>query len=115
MKILYKNKKLEKVCSSLKEMKKKFDINVAEKLNNTLVFIDSANDMNDLYLKPSFNLHPLKGDREGQFSIYIGKTFGYRIIFVPLDEKEKELKNIDILEYKKIKIIKIEGVSNHYA
>lgn len=115
MKILYKNKKLEKVCSSLKEMKKKFDINVAEKLNNALIFIESANDMNDLYVKPSFNLHPLKGDREGQFSIYLGKILGYRIIFIPLDENEKEFKNINTLDYKKIKILKIEEVSNHYA
>jgi proteic killer suppression protein len=51
---------------------------LAEKLTRRLDALDSANEISDLML-PGFNLHELKGDRKGIWSITV--TGNWRITF----------------------------------
>lgn len=62
-----------------------------------------------------YNLHPLYGNRKGQFSLDLGRRLGFRLTIIPLDENMDEWKETDINKiYKATKIILIWEVSNHY-
>ncbi len=70
---------------------------------------------NDIYRLPQYKLHPLHGDRVGQYALDLGRTLGFRLIIIPLDKdgyewKEKDLQRI----YKATEMILAWEVSNHY-
>ena len=115
MKILYKNKKVEKVCTDEKEARKQFGQEVANKLGNVIYLLHSSNNLKDLLLFPQYHLHMLKGNLEGIFSVYLGKTTGYRLLLIPLDENEKLVKSDDMSIYTKTVCVEIEEVSKHYG
>lgn len=77
-------------------------------------YIRNACSLQDIVNFPPYHLHPLIGNRKGEWSIYLGHT-GYRVIFFPLDDNEIKLISVDIIsECKKIKIIMVTEVSKHY-
>lgn len=56
----------------------KLPSDMVERIKNILFSIDNANSLDDLSL-PSYKLHPLKGDRAGQWSITVRAN--WRIVF----------------------------------
>lgn len=114
MKILYKNKKVEKLCTNEKEAKKELGLQVTMKLFATINIISSAENLNDILKLPQYHLHKLVGDRDGIYSIYLGRNTGYRLELIPLDENEKMVVNQDTSFYTKIVCVQIERISNHY-
>lgn len=69
----------------------------------------------DIHKMRIYNLHPLQGDREGQYAFDLGRRLGFRLTIIPLDEQGKEWKEKDINTiYKATKIILAWEVSNHY-
>ncbi|HEU0176638.1 MAG TPA: type II toxin-antitoxin system RelE/ParE family toxin [Blastocatellia bacterium] len=48
------------------------------RIEKVLDALDAATDVSQLYL-PGFNLHPLKGDRKGEWSIWVSGN--YRMTF----------------------------------
>ena len=68
--------------------------------------MEAAENLEDINAIQIYRLHALKGKREGQFALDLGKRLGYRLIIIPLDEKgnEQAEKDIQVL-YKSTKII----------
>lgn len=112
MEIRYKNEKIKEICNNLNVAKKKFNKIVAEKLINTIVNLENAENLFDIYCIPNYRLHSLTGNRLGQYAIDLGKKIGYRLIIEPVvDDSNKN----NLLEYyEKVKIIEVIEVSNHY-
>lgn len=65
------------------------------KIETILAALDSAQMLNDLD-RPSFKLHPLKGDRDGQWSITVRSN--WRIVF-GFDEVTGEAFDVDFIDY----------------
>lgn len=64
----------------------------------------------------SFQFHPLKGDRKGCHTIYLGKRLGYRLIVRPMDNDGNICSNEKIYGANSFEIvnIQVEEVSKHY-
>ncbi|MBQ7891032.1 MAG: type II toxin-antitoxin system RelE/ParE family toxin [Erysipelotrichaceae bacterium] len=114
--IEYRNKKVEDLCTNYKKARKELNSIVAEKLHALINLIESADTLQDIAQMKQYHLHPLLGNREGQYALDIaGRTSSYRLIIIPLDEnghewKEKNLSSI----YKMTKVIIAWEVTKHY-
>ena len=114
--IEYRNKKVKDLCTNYKKARKELNAIVAEKLHALINLIESADTLQDIAQMKQYHLHPLLGDRDGQYSLDIaGRTSSYRLIIIPLDEnghewKEKNLSSI----YKMTKVIIAWEVTKHY-
>ena len=114
MKILYKNKTVEKQFSSEYKKSWKYPEKVKERLEKAENFIKSSNSLLDIANYLPFRFERLKGKRKTEWSIRLGNT-GYRVTMIPCDENEKEIVEGDIMaQCKSIKIVKVTEVSNHY-
>ena len=114
MKILYKNSKIEKLCANEKEAVKKIGSKVANKLFAVLNLLKASKNLKDILVLPQYKLHALKGNREGEYSIYLGKNTGFRLIIIPLDENEKIITSNDMSIYTISVCVEIVEVSKHY-
>lgn len=62
-----------------------------------------------------YHLHRLKGNLKKLYALDLGRTSGYRLIIVPLDDNENEWKESDVNRiYRSTKITIVKEVSNHY-
>ena len=63
-----------------------------------------------------YNLHPLRGDRDGQYALDVaGRRSGYRLIIIPVDPDGNEWHEKDIhTVYKATEVIIAWEVSKHY-
>ncbi len=79
MNLDFANKRLRKLCETEKMAQKELGASAAKKLNSRLADLIAAERVGDLVVgKP----HPLKGDRQGQFSLTL--HHGIRLVFEPL-------------------------------
>ena len=114
MKIIYDSKKVEKAFSSEYIKSWRYPEKVKRKLVAMENFIVAADSFNDLIVFPSYRCHQLKGDRAGEWSLYVGNT-GYRVTLIPCDDDGKKIIDGDIIaQCKFIKIVVVTEVSNHY-
>ena len=116
MEIIYKDKKTEKICTNLKAAKKELSA-YATDLMAKINFIEGAVSFNDIRSYIPFHCHPLQGDMEDYWSLDIkGRKCSWRLIAAPLDAEQNIIKaGADFSkECVQIKIILVEGVSNHY-
>lgn len=89
---------------------------VAEKLFALVNLLESADTLLDIAKLPIYHLHPMHGDRKGQYALdIVGRKEGHRLLFIPLDEggNEFEETNTNVI-YRSAKIIIIWEVTNHY-
>lgn len=114
MKILYKTSQVEKLCNDEKKAIRELGIDVANRLFAALNALESANNLYDILVLPQYNLHILKGKLEGLYSMYLGKTTGYRLILTSLDENENAIKCNDMSIYTISVCVEIKEVSKHY-
>lgn len=81
MEIGFKNTRLKRICEDEQKMSQKLGAKSAKKLKSRLADLSAAGDVNDLIAgRP----HPLKGDRLGQFALYLDG--GDRLVFESADE-----------------------------
>ena len=114
MELHYKNKQTEKICTDEKKAIKSFGKEVANKLLAVIILLECSLNLKDVLAFKQYNLHPLKGNLKGFHSIYLGKTTGYRLLLMPLDENKQPIKNTDTNIYASAVCVKIEGVTKHY-
>lgn len=114
--IKYKDKKVEKLCTDLKKAKKDLLANVAEKLHALINLIESADNLKDIDELQIYHLHPLYGQREGQYALDVaGRKAGYHLVIIPLDPDGNEWVEKDVnVVYKATEVIIAWEVSNHY-
>lgn len=91
MRIAFRKSKLQKVCSSMREMEKAYGKDIARKLAQRLAELGAADTLADLSHLPPARCHALTADRLGQFSVDLAHP--YRLLFepdhdtVPMDDK----------------------------
>lgn len=114
MEILYKNKTAKEQFSSEFKNKWKYPELVKVKLQAVENAFIAAKSLQDIANYPSYRFHPLKGDRKHEWSISLGKT-GYRVTLIPCDDNGNTIISGDIIaQCKKIKVVLVTEVSNHY-
>ena len=99
MQIRFKTRKLEKQYLSAREAEKAYGRQVARKYIQRVTILKQARCFEDLYAISVLKLHPLKGDRDGEYAIAL--TGFYRLIIRNVDEVYD--------------IVRIEEVSKHYG
>ncbi|WP_022796812.1 type II toxin-antitoxin system RelE/ParE family toxin [Bavariicoccus seileri] len=111
MNITYSNRKVEKMCTSLIEAKKRFPEKVAKKLLKLINVIEASDSLESLNNLRIFRFHDLKGERNGEFAFDIdGKKCSYRLIV----SFENISKDTVFQNSASIDAIEIREVSNHY-
>ncbi len=69
---------------------------MADKLRKLLFALETAGELDELGRFPGWNLHPLKGELDGFWSLTV--TGNWRLIF-RIDEEEKVASDIDLVDY----------------
>ena len=114
MRILYKNKTVEKQFSSKYKKTWRYPLEVMRKLEKAENYIISSSSLFDIVNYPPFHFHGLHGERKGEWSIYLGNT-GYRVTMIPCDNDGNEIVSGDVMsKCRVIRIVCITEVSNHY-
>ncbi|MBP5551470.1 MAG: hypothetical protein J6X93_05430 [Bacilli bacterium] len=123
MKVLFLEEEIEEICTDFRKAKKYFggsDI-LARSLLGRINYMQNADCLIDVIKMPQFRFHKLinkgKGKNlEGLFAVDVKtKIDKWRIIIEPLDDDELPFDNVRIDELaKKIRIIEVKEVSNHY-
>jgi len=72
---------MQKACSSEKEMKQEWGAALTKKLQQRLMELKAADNLEDVSRLPPARCHELVGDRKGQLSVDVAHP--YRLIFVP--------------------------------
>lgn len=113
--IKYRKNKDEKLCTDFKNATKELGPIVADKLHSLINFLESANNLIDVKNVPMYHLHPLVGNRKGQFAIDLGRKLGWRLVIIP-EVKDGEDWNTDDINiiYELTNIILVWEVSKHY-
>ena len=88
MKITYKNRSIEKVCTIA---------SVAEKIQMRIDQIGAADTIEDLVKYRIGRCHFLKGDRKGQYAMDL--VHPYRLIFVKTGEEIQIANVMEIVDY----------------
>ena len=61
-------------------------INIQKKEGALINLIESADNLKDIDELQIYHLHPLHGQREGQYALDVaGRKAGYRLVIIPLD------------------------------
>ena len=114
LKIIFKNKSVEKQFCSAYAKKWKYPKQVTMKLIAMENFLKSSNSLSDVIEYKPYNFHQMHGRGEGEWNLYVGNT-GYRVTVMPCNEDEETIVRGDIISLcKSIKIVKVTEVSNHY-
>lgn len=100
--IEYKNKKVEKICTDANHAVKQLGDKVTKKLFQRIRELKAFECLGDIPSNLPYRREKLKGE-ENLWSIRI--DIAYRLIINPIDFND---------DIRKIKIIRIEEVSNHY-
>ncbi len=107
MEIVFASRKLEKGCNIGREGDRMWGQN-ARKVRQRLVELAAANTLADVGKIPPARLHPLKGNRQGQFAVDVKHPF--RLIFEPAHDPipTKEDGGMDLERITRIRVIGIE-------
>ena len=84
MQVFFRNKKLQKTCSSAKESLKAFGAIRAKKLQQRLLELSAADHLGHVSRLPPARCHEMSGDRQGQLSVDLDHP--YRLFFIPADD-----------------------------
>lgn len=114
MKVLYKTKKVEKLCTNEKHAIKELGKTVADKLLAAINILEVSENLKDILDFSIYHLHALRGNLEGIFSMYLGKKTGYRLLLTPLDENMQVIDREDMSFYTTAVCVEIVEVSKHY-
>ncbi len=116
MKIVkFGSKRTEKLCCNQKYAQKELGIEVSKRLLAALNFIDSAQTLEDIAQNPTYRLHSLKGKREDQLAMDLGKRTGFRLIITAEPRIQLESQSLDFRsKCRTVKYIIVMEVTKHY-
>lgn len=96
MEISFINSKLQKTCEDHSKLKAKYGALQAQRIIRRINELQAAANLYDITQLPQARLHPLLGDRKGQFAVDI--VHPQRIILIPLNGDVADLKTVTIVE-----------------
>ena len=102
--IFFKSKKLEKDLSDKKALIRRYGAEQAKKIQQRLIQLQAAENLETLRTLPQVRAHELSGNRTGQISLDIKQP--YRLLIEP-DYENPPRKNHGGLDWKRITKIKI--------
>lgn len=97
MKITYKNRSIEKVCTIASVAEKKYGREMAEKIQMRIDQLGATDTIEDLVKYRIGRCHFLKGDRKGQYAMDL--IHPYRLIFVKTGEEIQIANVMEIVDY----------------
>jgi plasmid maintenance system killer protein len=107
MRIFFKTKKLQKICTENAQARKHLGAKGGRKLQQRLMELSAADNLADISRVPPARCHELTGDRAGQLSVDLDHP--YRLLFVVGNNPrpEREIGGLDWEEVTEIVIIEI--------
>lgn len=84
MKIFFRTKQLQKICSNSREMQRKLGKRCSQKLRRRMSELNAADVLSDISYLPPSRLHELTGREKGQCSVDLQHP--YRLLFIPADD-----------------------------
>lgn len=96
--VTFRTKQLEKCYEKSQEAIRAYGKDIARRYIERINIIKQTANIDELGKLPALRCHPLKGDRDGQYSVKL--TGFYRLIFA--------------LQGDALNIVRIEEVSKHY-
>jgi len=108
MKIYFRTKRLQKICSLEKEMMKELGAKGAAKLKQRMMELGAAETLAVISHLPPPRCHELIGKDTGTFSVDLNHP--HRLLFVPADDPipMREDGGIDLKQVKEIEIVEIK-------
>ena len=84
MQVFFRSKKLQKTCSSAREIQKAFGVVRAKKLQQRLLELSAADHLGQISRLPPARCHEMTGNRQGQLSVDLDHS--YRLFFIPAND-----------------------------
>lgn len=113
--IKYRDHRVERLCTDYRQAKKELNVRVADKLYSLLDTLKMGNNLQEIFDLKMYYLHPLKGNREGEFALDLGRRTGYRLVIVPLDDHGNRWEVFDLKKvFCSTRIVLVWEVTNHY-
>ena len=109
MNIVFKTKKLQKICNNDKQLQKEFGQEQAKKIRLRLDDLMAAECLQDISPFPPPRRHELVGNMKGKFSVDVKHP--YRLIFEPAIQPPP-LKDDRGIDLEQITVIRILGVED---
>jgi len=109
--VSFASRKMQKTCSSKKEMRRVWGAVLTKKLQQRLMELKAAGTLEDISRLPPARCHELVGDRKGQLSVDV--THPHRLIFAP-DHDPVPRKPDGGLDWTRVtKVVVLEVVDTH--
>ena len=108
MEITYANRELKKLCNKSNYAIRKLGDEGARKLQSRLSDIESAHDVTELI---AGSPHPLKGDREGDFSLRLHRA--HRLVFRPEHDPIPRLEDRGI-DWQNVTAVQIVEIGDYH-
>ena len=97
MKITYKTRKIEKVCTIASEAEKKYGSEMAEKIHQRIDEIDASVNVEVMVQFHIGRCHPLSGERKGQYAMDL--IHPYRLVFEKIRDEIQIANVVEIVDY----------------
>ena len=97
LEITYKTKKIEKICTDAKTAEKTYGRNMAEKIQQRIQEIYSADTVEMMVKYHIGRCHPLKQNRKGQYAVDL--VHPYRMVFNVIEDEIQIAKILEIIDY----------------
>jgi proteic killer suppression protein len=110
MDIIVNNKKLRKILEDENKIRKKYGIDMAEKIMQRIDDMKCAENL-EILMKLPGNHHPLTGDRKGQFACNLVQP--YRLIYRPANDTLPIDDNGNLI-YSEITIVEILEIVDYH-
>lgn len=111
LEIAFRNRKLEKICNSAKEMRGKLGPRMADKLQQRLSELAAAETLDDMRHLPGARCHQLTADLKGRFAVDL--VHPDRLVFSPDHDPVPE-KDDGGLDWRGVTAICIDGVGDYH-
>lgn len=95
MEISFTSRKLQKLCEDHSKLQSKYGETQARRIIQRIGEFQAATNLYDISRLPQARLHPLSGDRKGQFAVDI--LHPYRIVFTTSDGDISDLRTVTIV------------------
>ncbi|MBR5071615.1 MAG: type II toxin-antitoxin system RelE/ParE family toxin [Oscillospiraceae bacterium] len=97
MKIIYKTKKLERICTDAKTAIKVYGREMANKIHQRIDEISAADSIEMMLRFHIGRCHQLSQNRKGQFAVDL--IHPYRLVFEKIGEEIQAVQIIEIVDY----------------
>lgn len=97
MKISYKSRKIEKVCTNASEAEKRYGSKMAEKIHQRIDEIDASDTVEFMLQFHIGRCHALKGNRKNEYAMDL--VHPYRLVFKKIEDEIQIAYIMEIVDY----------------